>query len=360
MNHRTTLDSWVNYLFEEWLERRGQTKLHPSVEPLVKKLREYAPDPKHKDDAWHYIEQIEKLYDHVHRENFKVSARMILECGVAAYQMGNAHEAISFLTRSSSSFTDDHDKGVSCWLLGCVYWFVNNTVNALAQWEYALRHFRDQNTKNGRGLGLEVWYSDKIVEMEDAIKYAAEHELPPPPNRRTKKKKIGEQHSLQSLPVIGQIPAGFPLDVLPSPADTVDINRFYISGKEYCIVSLITGKKIVNLPQRAGYYYLLRVTGNSMSQSSPEAIEDGDYVLMREQHVANSGDIVAAVITKDQGENEQMATLKRYLMQGGSVFLKPESSDPQFQKPVYASRVFGAPDDEFQIRGIAIAVLKPV
>lgn len=359
MNHRVILDSWVAYLFEEWLDKRGQPHLHPSVSPLIKKLRQHAPDPKHKDDAWHYIEQIEKLYDHVHRENFKVSARMILECGVASYQMGNAHEAISFLTRSSSSFTDDHDKGVSCWLLGCVYWFVNNTVNALAHWEYALRHFKDQNMKNGRGLGLEVWYSDKIVEMENAIKYAAEHEAPPPPKRLPKRKKVAEQHSLQSLPVIGQIPAGMPLDILPTPIDSMSTDRISIGGKEHCIVSLIRGKKIVNIPQRDRFHFLLRVKGNSMNTSSPECIEDGDYVLMSEQHTANSGDIVAAVITKDQGENEQMATLKRYSVQGGSIFLKPESNDPHFQTPVYKSREFTRAD-EFQIRGIAIAVLKPV
>lgn len=359
MNHRDTLDTWVIYVIGEWLDRRGQPQLHSSVEPLIKKLRLYAADPNRKDDAWHHIEQIGKLYDHVTRENFKVSARMILECGIAAYQMGNAHEAISFLTQSSSSFTDDHDKGVCCWLLGCVYWFENNAVNALAQWEYALRHFREQNLKNGRGLGMEDWYSMVIQEMEEAIKYAAEHEAPPLPNHRVRKKSVSEQHSLQSFPVIGQIPAGTPRDVLPAPTDTVEIDRLHISGKEYCIVSLITGKKIVHLSQR-DYYFLLRVIGNSMNQSSPETIEDGNYVILRQQDSANSGDIVAAVITNDQGENEQMATLKRYVLSDGKVILEPMSDDPQFKKPVYASREFNLSEDEFHIRGVAIAVLKPV
>jgi SOS-response transcriptional repressor LexA len=359
MNHRTTLDLWVTYVIGEWLDRRGPPQLHSSVEPLIKKLRQSAADPRHKDDAWHYIEQIGKLYDHVTRENFKVSARMILECGVAAYHMGNAHEAISFLTQSSSSFTDDHDKGVCCWLLGCVYWFENNSVNALAQWEYALRHFKEQKLKNGRGLGLEAWYSDVIQEIEDAIIYAAEHESPPVPNHRFSKKSVAEHHSLQSLPVIGQIPAGTPMNVLPSPTDTMEANRFQIGGQDYCIVSLITGEKTVHLRQRDRYYFLLRVIGNSMNQSSPEPIENGNYVLIRQQDMANSGDIVAAVITKDQGENEQMATLKRYLTRNGIIILKPESDAPEFQKPVYTSREFNLQEDEFQIRGVAIAVLKP-
>lgn len=97
-----------------------------------------------------------------------------------------------------------------------------------------------------------------------------------------------------------------------------------------------------------------------MNECSPEPIEDGNYVILREQHRADSGEIVAALIVKDQGEGERLATLKRYVLRDGKVFLKPESNDPKFQKPVYENRVFGHMDEEFQIRGVAIAVLKPL
>lgn len=359
MKHRPILDEWFKYLIDDWLDKEGKPQHHPSVEPLIVNLRKCVSDANQKDKAWHCIEQIEKLYDHMHRENYKMSARMFLECGVAAYQMGNAHEAISFLTRSTSSYTDDHNKGVSCWLLGCVHWYVDNSVSALASWENAYRHFREQKNKSGRGSESERWYSDKIQEMEDAIKRGADTEKPPFPRRRTRRKLVG-QHTLQSLPVIGQIRAGTPLDVLPPATDNMDIHRVHIDEKEYFIVSLIAGQKTVHLPQNGEYYFILRVIGNSMNQSSPETIEDGDYVILREQHTADHRDIVAAVITNDQGEHEQLATLKRYLLQNGKVVLQPESDDPHFQEPVYISREFDMRAEEFQIRGIAIAVLKPV
>ncbi|MCI0550966.1 MAG: hypothetical protein L0287_08420 [Anaerolineae bacterium] len=358
MSYRTILDEWVRYLFEDWLDIRGKPQLHPSVEPLIDKLRLFALDPNRKDDAWHCIEQIEKLHDHVHRENYKVSARMFLECGVAAYWMGNSHEAISFLTRSTSSFTEDHDKGVSCWLLGCVYWHANNPINALASWENGYRHFREQSTKSGRGSKLEEWYAGKIKEMEDAIKYAAQNESPPFPIRSAGKKPNTKRHLLQTLPVIGQIPAGTPLDVLPPPVDFVNADQVQINDKDYCIVSLLREEIVVHIPP-GRRFYVLRVSGNSMNRCSPGPIEDGDYVILREQHTADNGDIVAAMIVKDQGEDEQRATLKRFVTRDGKIFLQPESDDPEFQKPVY-SRSFASSNDEIQIRGVAVAVLKPL
>ena len=148
------------------------------------------------------------------------------------------------------------------------------------------------------------------------------------------------------------------MDVLPTPVDFMNTEKVRISDKDYYIVSLLRGSQIVNLLSER-HFYLLRVTGNSMNQCSPEPIEDGDYVVMREQRTANNGDIVAAVIIDDQGENERRATLKRFAVQEGKIFLKPESDDPEFQKPVYTNRIFEQLDDEVQIRGVAIAVLKP-
>lgn len=358
MNHKSTLDAWVNDLVEEWLDKRGETLLHPSVQPLVNKLRQYAFDANRFSDAWHCIEQIEKLYDHIHRENNKTSAHMFLECGVAAYRMGDAHQAISFLARAASAFTDDHDKGVTFWLLGCVYWYVNNPINALAAWEDGHRHFKEQSTKSGRGSSLEYWYNEKIKEMDASIRYAAEHEMPPALPRRSAKKNSGTiKHILQTLPVIGQIPAGMPLNILPTPADFMNMELVRIDDKDHCIVSLLRGENIVNTPpgQR---FYVLRVHGNSMNKCSPQPIEDDDYVILRDQHTAENSDIVAATIIKNGGEDYQ-ATLKRYVTRDGRIFLLPESDDPKFQKPVY-SQPFTKQNDEFQIRGVAIAVLKPL
>lgn len=357
MNHRSAIDAWINYIVSDWLDKRSDTHLHPSVQPLINKLRNYVLDPNHFGEAWHTIKQIEQLYEHIRRENNKTSARMFLECGVAAYKMGDAHEAISFLTRTLSSFTENHDKGVTCWLLGCVYWYINNPINALAYWEDGYRYFKEQSMVGGRGSSLETWYSEKIVEMEAAILFAAENESPSTPTvRPAAKGRSTLQHMLQALPVIGQIPAGMPLNILPDFADFLYVNKVSISDKDYYAVSLLRGEKIIKIIQRQQFYYVLKVSGNSMNNCSSEPINDGDYVILREQYVANSGDIVAAVIVND---DDSLATLKRYVVRDEKIYLEPESTDPRFKKPVY-NRSFLKPNDEFQIRGVAIAVLKPL
>lgn len=357
MNHKSRLNDWVDDVIKDWLDKRGEPLLHPSVQPLVKRLRSHSTDPEHYVEAWHCIEQIDKLYDQIHRENNKTSARMFLECGVAAYRMGDAHAAISFLTRSVSAFTEDHDKGVACWLLGCVYWYVNNPISALAFWEDGFRHFKEQSLKSGRGSALELWYSNKIKEMEAAIQSAAEHEEPPILTSLDASNKV-KKHFIKSLPILGQIPAGTPAGVLPPSTDFMNIDQVKLHAKEHRVVSLLRGEKIVNLSQRGQFYYLLRVSGNSMNKCSAEPIDDGDYVILREQYIADNGDIVAAIIVKGDGEDPQ-ATLKRYVVRDWKIYLLPESNDLEFQKPVY-SQSFSNPNDEFQIRGVAIAVLKPL
>jgi repressor LexA len=50
-----------------------------------------------------------------------------------------------------------------------------------------------------------------------------------------------------------------------------------------------------------------------------DAICDGDYVVVRQQHIAENGDTVVALI---DGE----ATLKRYYREKGQVELRPANS----------------------------------
>lgn len=357
MNYKNILDNWVNETISDWLDKRGETLLHPSVQPLIKKLRHHSLDSNHFGDAWHCIEQIEKLYDQIHKENNKPSARMFLECGVAAYRMGDAHAAISFLTRSVSSFTEDHDKGVACWLLGCVYWYVNNPISALAFWEDGFRHFKEQSAKSGRGSTLEYWYISKIQEMESAIKSAAEYEEPPA-IVKIKGSRTTKKHAVQSLPVLGQIPAGTPSGIWPIPVDFMNTDKVCLGAKDHRIISLLHGENIVNIPP-GQHFFILQVYGNSMNACKNEPIEHNDYVILREQNTADNGDIVAALILSG-GSVDDRATLKRFVRKGDKIQLIPESDDLEFQKPIYIDRIFTKFDDDFQIRGVAIAVLKPL
>lgn len=62
--------------------------------------------------------------------------------------------------------------------------------------------------------------------------------------------------------------------------------------------------------------FMLTVRGESMIEAG---INDGDYVVVKEQPVANNGDIVVAII--DDG-----ATVKRFYKEKGHVRLQPENS----------------------------------
>ncbi len=63
--------------------------------------------------------------------------------------------------------------------------------------------------------------------------------------------------------------------------------------------------------------FLLSVRGDSMIDIG---INDGDYVVVKEQPVANNGDIVVALI-------EDGATIKRFYKESDHIRLQPENAD---------------------------------
>src|SRR6266852_3799223 len=88
-----------------------------------------------------------------------------------------------------------------------------------------------------------------------------------------------------------------------------------------------------------GTLFLLKVIGDSMINA---AIADGDWVVIRQQPVAENGDIVAAMI---DGE----ATVKTFKRSNGHVWLMPHN-------PLYAP----IPGDDAAILGRVVAVLRRV
>jgi repressor LexA len=88
-----------------------------------------------------------------------------------------------------------------------------------------------------------------------------------------------------------------------------------------------------------GTLFLLKVVGDSMINA---AIADGDWVVVRQQPVAENGDIVAAMI---DGE----ATVKTFKRSPDHVWLMPHN-------PAYTP----IPGDEAEILGRVVAVLRRV
>ncbi len=134
----------------------------------------------------------------------------------------------------------------------------------------------------------------------------------------TEPDSTGEHPIPTYVPVLGRIAAGGPIlaeqaveDVFPLPRELVG----------------------------EGSLFLLKVVGQSMIEA---AICDGDFVVVRQQNVAENGDIVAAMI---DGE----ATVKTFKRTGSQVWLMPHN--PLFE-PI--------PGNDAQILGKVVTVIRKV
>ena len=90
----------------------------------------------------------------------------------------------------------------------------------------------------------------------------------------------------------------------------------------------------------AGQLFMLRVRGDSMIDAG---ILDGDYVVVRQQPTAESGEVVVAGIPGEE------ATVKTLMRRRGKIVLRPEH-------PTMDEMVF-EPDD-VQIYGKVVSLLR--
>ncbi|MDD4868800.1 MAG: transcriptional repressor LexA [Mycobacterium sp.] len=104
-------------------------------------------------------------------------------------------------------------------------------------------------------------------------------------------------------------------DAQPEPAFVPVLGRIAAGGP---ILAEEAVEDVFPLPRELvgeGTLFLLKVVGDSMIEA---AICDGDWVVVRQQNVADNGDIVAAML---DGE----ATVKTFKRAGGQVWLMPHN-----------------------------------
>jgi repressor LexA len=104
-------------------------------------------------------------------------------------------------------------------------------------------------------------------------------------------------------------------DALPEPTFVPVLGRIAAGGP---ILAEEAVEDVFPLPRELvgeGALFLLKVVGDSMVDA---AICDGDWVVVRQQNVADNGDIVAAMI---DGE----ATVKTFKRTGGQIWLMPHN-----------------------------------
>ena len=137
----------------------------------------------------------------------------------------------------------------------------------------------------------------------------------------------GSKRDIQSVPIMGSIAAGEPLQVPDAPAyvsdsvDTIDLPPFLTGDRQNV--------------------FALRVKGTSMIDA---LVADGDLVLLEPASDASNGEMVAAWI-----DSKEETTLKRFYMEGDMVRLQPEN---ETMEPIMVSA------KDVSVRGKVVGVVR--
>ena len=124
----------------------------------------------------------------------------------------------------------------------------------------------------------------------------------------------------RSVPLIGRIAAGLPIEALQQGAVRIGVPSVMTSS--------------------SGEHYALEVKGDSMIDAG---IQEGDIVVVRRQSTADNGDIVVALI------DDHEATLKRLRRKGGAIALEAAN-------PAYGTRLYRS--DQVKIQGRMVGLIR--
>lgn len=129
------------------------------------------------------------------------------------------------------------------------------------------------------------------------------------------------QGEMVQVPIVGNITCGLPILAQQNIEGYIPVSKDLLRGN-------------------VNDYFILETIGNSMDMVG---IDDGDYVLVQSQPIADSGDKVVALINDE-------ATIKLYRPGDDYVALVPKSSDLTY-KPIILSK-------DFIIQGVVKDVIK--
>jgi repressor LexA len=128
---------------------------------------------------------------------------------------------------------------------------------------------------------------------------------------------VDHQLGSAELPLLGKVAAGTPVTA-EAMEERLNLCDLFVADK----------------------HFALKVRGQSMIE---DHIDDGDYVIIRQQETASIGERVVAMI---DGE----ATLKRFHRERGQIRLDPANGT---MKPIYVD-----PESDVRILGVLVGVLR--
>jgi len=127
------------------------------------------------------------------------------------------------------------------------------------------------------------------------------------------------EHGIVSIPLLGRIAAGTPIEALEDRSTNIDFPADMLAG---------------------GEHFALEVEGDSMIEAG---ILDGDIALVKQCDTAENGSIVVALVDGTE------ATLKRLRRKGASIALEPAN-------PNYKTRICGP--DQVAVQGRLVGIYR--
>lgn len=126
-----------------------------------------------------------------------------------------------------------------------------------------------------------------------------------------------------------------------------DISRIPVVGSIACGTPMLAEENIESYLTISGSFlgpgkfFALKATGNSMVNAN---INDGDFVIVRQQKSANEGEIIVALI-------DDSATLKRYYIDEKRKMVRLHPENDEMEDMYY---------EEVEIQGVAVKIVKDV
>ena len=129
---------------------------------------------------------------------------------------------------------------------------------------------------------------------------------------------LDENSGFPTVPVLGSVAAGKPIEAVVLP-ESISIPPTFM---------------------KRGKHFILKVNGNSMID---EHIADGDFIILRERDNAQNGETVVALIDGTE------ATVKKYYNKSGKVELHPANNEVE---------TLILDPDRIQIQGVVVGVMR--
>jgi len=137
--------------------------------------------------------------------------------------------------------------------------------------------------------------------------------------RRPSSESSGSASQSVTVPVMGRIAAGVPIEAIQTRSHTIEVPPELLAK---------------------GEHFALEIKGDSMIEAG---ILEGDTVIIKRADAADNGDIVVALI------DDEEATLKRFRRRGHSIAL--EAANPN-----YETRIFGP--DRVRVQGRLVGLIR--